>query len=46
MTWTLAIDVGKKNMGYALYNRNVFKYDLFNIEEQIKLKKNKRRYAK
>jgi len=39
MTWTLAIDVGKKNMGYALYNRNVFKYDLFNIEEQIKIKK-------
>jgi len=33
--WTLAIDVGKKNLGYALYNGNVFKFDLFNIQEQI-----------
>jgi hypothetical protein len=39
MTWTLAIDVGKKNMGYALYDRNIIKYDLFNIELEIKLQK-------
>ena len=33
--WTLAIDAGKKNLGFALYNTQVFKFDLFNIDEEI-----------
>ena len=37
--WTLAIDVGKKNMGFAIYDRHSVKFGLFNIEEQIKLDK-------
>jgi len=37
--WTLAIDVGKKNMGFAIYDRHSIKFGLFNIEEQIKIDK-------
>ena len=37
--WTLAIDVGKKNMGFAIYDRHTVKFGLFNIEEQIKIDK-------
>jgi Holliday junction resolvasome RuvABC endonuclease subunit len=37
--WTLAIDVGKKNMGFAIYNRHSVKFGLFNIEEQIIINK-------
>lgn len=29
--YTLAIDVGKRNLGYALYNGNIIKFDLFDI---------------
>ena len=37
--WTLAIDVGKKNMGFAIYDRHSIKFGLFNIEEQMKIDK-------
>lgn len=35
MTWILAIDIGKVNMGYALYNGEEIKFDLFNIESKL-----------
>jgi len=39
--WTLAIDVGKKNMGFAIYDRHRVKFGLFNIEEEEKIQKTK-----
>lgn len=34
--YTLAIDVGEINLGYAIYNRNIIKFDLFNSDAAIK----------
>ena len=38
MTWILAIDIGRVNMGYALYNGEHIKFDLFNIESHLNTK--------
>ena len=35
MSWILAIDIGRVNMGYALYDGDHIKFDLFNIESQL-----------
>jgi len=35
--WTLAIDVGRRNMGFAIYDRHTIKFGLFDIEQQIKI---------
>ena len=35
----LSIDIGKKNLGYTIYNENIFKFGLFNITQKIKEKK-------
>lgn len=34
--YTLAIDVGVRNLGYAIYNGNIVKFDLFDIVETMK----------
>lgn len=35
----LSIDIGKKNLGFTIYNENIFKFGLFNITQKIKEKK-------
>ena len=45
MTWILAIDIGRVNMGYALYDGEHIKFDLFNIESNL-TSKIIRRYGK
>ena len=35
----LSIDIGEKNLGYTIYNENIFKFGLFNITQKIKEKK-------
>lgn len=35
----LSIDIGKKNLGFTIYNENEFTFGIFNITQKIKQKK-------